>query len=92
MTEPQRVVGVVLSPGQTFEDINRRPSWLLPFVLLLLFNLATNFVVYRVLVTDANFEQVARAKVQWDASAIGGQPSPRATSITCCRQTRRSSG
>jgi hypothetical protein len=51
--------------------IDRRPSWILPFVLLLTFNFAVTFVVYRVLVTDANFDQVALAKIQWEGSAQG---------------------
>lgn len=75
MTELQRLGGIVVSPAQTFMDINRRPSWLLPIVLLLVFNLVGDFIVFRVLVTDANFDQVAREKIQWDAQASGRQES-----------------
>jgi Yip1-like protein len=71
MTEAERLAGIVISPAKTFEDINRRPSWVIPFVLLLIFNSAITFVVYRVLVTPSNFESVATAKVQWDASESG---------------------
>lgn len=35
-----RVVGVFFSPKTTFEDIVRRPSWILPFVLLTVFSFA----------------------------------------------------
>jgi ABC-type Na+ efflux pump permease subunit len=73
MTDAERLAGIVISPAKTFEDINRRPSWVIPFVLLLIFNSAITFVVYRVLVTPSNFERVATAKVQWDASAAGKQ-------------------
>jgi Yip1-like protein len=33
-----RVVGVFFSPKATFEDIVRRPSWVLPFILLTIFS------------------------------------------------------
>jgi hypothetical protein len=69
MTGGQRLIGIVLFPKRTFDDINQKPTWLLPFALLLLFNVAVNFVVYRVLITDANFDQIARTKVEWDARA-----------------------
>jgi hypothetical protein len=69
MTDVQRLGGIVVAPSRTFEDISRRPSWIIPFALLLIFNLAINFIVYRVLVTPANLEQVALAKIHWDASA-----------------------
>jgi hypothetical protein len=44
--------------------------------LLLLFNLATNFVVYRVLVTSSNFEQIARERIEWDAKTAGASLPP----------------
>ncbi len=75
MTELQRLAGIVVSPTKTFEDINQRPTQVFPIALLLLFNLLGDFVVYQVLITDANFEQMARAKVQWDASLAGPQKS-----------------
>jgi hypothetical protein len=76
MTELQRLAGLVVSPSKTFEDINQRPTQVFPIALLLLFNLLGDFVVYRVLITDANFEPIARTKVQWDASMTGSQKPP----------------
>jgi|SRR6266849_7678946 len=76
LTELQRLAGLVVSPSKTFEDINQRPTQVFPIALLLLFNLLGDFVVYQVLITDANFEQMARTKVQWDASLAGTQNSP----------------
>lgn len=69
MTELDRLAGIVISPAKTLEDIDRRPSWVLPLILLLVFNFAVTFVVYRVLVTDSNFDWVALAKIQWEGSA-----------------------
>jgi hypothetical protein len=43
----------------------------MPLPLLLLFNLATSFVVYRVLITNSNFERIARERIEWDAKAAG---------------------
>jgi hypothetical protein len=76
MTNLQRLVGIVVSPARTYEDINRRPTWLPPILLLLIFNLAINFVVFRVILNDANFDRIARAKITWDAQAAGAAVSP----------------
>lgn len=77
MTELQRLAGIVVSPATTFEDINQRPTQIFPIALLLLFSLLGNFVVYRVLITDASFDEMARTKVQWDASVSGKQVAPK---------------
>jgi len=34
MTDAERLAGIVISQARTFEDINRRPSWVIPFALL----------------------------------------------------------
>ena len=40
-----RVFGVFFSPKPTFEDIVRKPSWVLPFVLLTLFSIGVTFAI-----------------------------------------------
>jgi hypothetical protein len=35
MSEPQRLTGVFLEPTATFDDVSRRPTWVLPLVLTL---------------------------------------------------------
>jgi hypothetical protein len=50
----QRLTGVLFSPGETFQDINRKPTWLFPFLLTIIVTLA--FSVF--------FEW--RAKPDWD--------------------------
>jgi hypothetical protein len=40
-----RVVGVFFSPKPTFQDIVRKPSWVLPVVLLTLFSIAVSFSI-----------------------------------------------
>lgn len=81
MTEVQKLVSIVVAPSKAFDAINRRPTWILPLGLLFRFTLLADFVVYRVVVTDANFERIARAKIEWDARAsaprpVGATPEP----------------
>ena len=40
-----RIIGVFFSPKATFEDIVRKPSWVLPVVLLTLFSLGVSFSI-----------------------------------------------
>ncbi len=49
-----RLTGVLFSPGETFQDINRKPTWLVPFITAIVMTLA--FSVF--------FEW--RAKPDWD--------------------------
>lgn len=39
-----RLIGVVISPKETFADIAKRPTWLLPLVLIALVSLAITFI------------------------------------------------
>lgn len=40
-----RIIGVFFSPGATFEDIVRKPSWVLPVVLLTLLSVGVSFSI-----------------------------------------------
>lgn len=40
-----RVVGVLFSPGKTFEDIVRKPSWVLPIVALTILSIAVSVAI-----------------------------------------------
>src|ERR1700686_576460 len=40
-----RIIGVFFSPTATFEDIVRKPSWVLPVVLLTLFSIGVSFAI-----------------------------------------------
>ncbi len=42
-----RITGVLFSPGATFEDIARKPSWLLPMVILVILNLGVTALVVK---------------------------------------------
>jgi Yip1-like protein len=43
MSAISRIFGVLFSPQKTFEDIVRKPGWVLPIALLTLFSLAVSF-------------------------------------------------
>lgn len=38
-----RIIGALVSPGKTFADIARKPSWILPIVLLIILGLVTTY-------------------------------------------------
>ena len=76
MTEMEKLGGIFVSPVRTFDAINSRPTWLLPFILLILASLAINFVAFKIIVSDANIDPVARELTQWEASETGQSVSP----------------
>lgn len=78
-SELRRLGGILLSPVRTFADIGRRPTWVFPLLLVLVVNLLTNLVVYRVLLTDENLEEIALEVSQWQAAKNGGVAPTAAT-------------
>jgi hypothetical protein len=40
-----RIIGVLFSPGHTFEDIVRKPSWLLPLALTTILSIGVSFAI-----------------------------------------------
>ena len=64
-----RLLGVFFSPKATFEDIARRPSWILPVVVMSILGLAVAFVMNQ--------------KIDWrDVAAKRIEESPRAASLS----------
>jgi hypothetical protein len=55
-----RVIGVLFSPKETFEDIARKPSWVFPIILMSLIWMATNVV----LAGRADWVSVAQQNVE----------------------------
>ena len=90
MSELEKLTAIVASPNKAFDAIRQRPTWVLPLALFFALNLLTQFVLYRVIATDANFDQIARAKIEWDARAAGLHPtqSGMETQIAALRQQR----
>src|SRR5215475_8423380 len=64
-----RILGVFFSPKPTFEDIVRRPTWVLPVVLMTVLGLLTAFFLNQ--------------KVDWrDVAAKRIEDSPRAANLS----------
>ena len=69
-----RLTGVLLSPGETFEDINRKPTWLVPVIIgaatVLAFTLFFNWWV------NPDMDQVIRDQIRKQVERQGGQMPP----------------
>ena len=59
LSEVERVVDTFVAPSKTFNDILRSASWWLPFVLMVVFSLATSFVVDK----QVGFERVTETQI-----------------------------
>ena len=60
-----RVTGVLFSPGATFEDIARKPSWLAPMVILVVLNL----VMIGILVKKVDWSSMIRQQIESSSRA-----------------------
>ncbi|MFZ0819459.1 MAG: YIP1 family protein [Candidatus Acidiferrales bacterium] len=60
-----RVTGVLFSPGATFEDIARKPSWIVPMVLLIILNLG----VVALVVKKLDWATMIRAQIESSSRA-----------------------
>ncbi len=66
-----RLLGVFFSPARTFESIARKPAWVVPFVLMIVFTLGASYLVTSRLDVDTIVEkQLAKAEER------GAQASP----------------
>src|SRR5712671_6259424 len=64
-----RIIGVFFSPKATFEDIAKRPSWILPAVLMTVLGIVVGFVMNQ--------------KVDWrDVASKRIEESPRAANLS----------
>ena len=62
-----RLIGVLLSPGKTFESIARRPTWVVPLIVLVLIGAA----VFGLLFQKADFMELMRQQME-----AQGRPMP----------------
>jgi hypothetical protein len=69
----QRFIGTIFSPGETFADINRKPTWLVPLLISVVLSVAFGFFFeWRV---KPNYEDMMR-KVMKTQTERSGQPMP----------------
>jgi Yip1-like protein len=74
-----RIIGVFFSPKATFEDIVRKPSWVLPVVLLTLFSLGVSFAINQ----RINWREFMSQQIE---------KSPQATSMSAEQKEQRIEG
>jgi hypothetical protein len=73
ISEAGRFVGTIFSPGETFEDINRKPSWIVPLLIAIATALAFTWFLYWQF--SAGMDQFMR-KTLADQAAKSGRPAP----------------
>src|SRR5436189_267418 len=57
-----RLTGTLLSPGETFADVNRKPTWLAPMIVAVLTVVAASlFFTWRV---HPNWEDITRTQIK----------------------------
>lgn len=79
MSAVSRMINVLFSPGKTFEDIVRKPSWLLPIVVLTLLSIAVSFGINQ--------------KVNWrEFMSQQIEKSPRASQLTAEQKEQQIAG
>jgi hypothetical protein len=76
MSEAARATNIFLSPGETFEDINRKPTWIVPLVISLIFTLGFSFFFRSRVMTDEVIEQITRQKLEQAFERRGGTRPP----------------
>ena len=69
MSAFERLIGTLLSPGETFQDINRKPNWLVPILLAIVFSLAGNLIIFKRIKPD--WEKIAREQVEKSLESQG---------------------
>lgn len=75
MNEISRVANMFFSPGETFEDINRKPTWLIPLLMALVFSLAVGALFRAKVLTPEAFEQMTRQRMEEIMEKRGAQMS-----------------
>lgn len=66
-----RFIGTIMSPGETFADVNRKPDWIVPLIILTLLTVATTFIVTWKVKPD--MEKITRDAIRKQVEKSGGQ-------------------
>jgi hypothetical protein len=76
MSEVARATNILFSPGETFEDINRKPTWVVPIIIAIVFALGFGFLFQTKLATDEFIEQMIRQNIERAMEQRGGGELP----------------
>ncbi|MBN2029405.1 YIP1 family protein [bacterium] len=59
-----RIIGIFTSPRETFESIRQKPTWLVPFIISILFAIVFTFLAMDIVLKDQIAQQQARGVSQ----------------------------
>ena len=57
-----RLIGTIFSPGETFQDINRKPDWIVPIIVAIIFAIGGGYIIKTRLNLDP--EKIARQAIE----------------------------
>jgi hypothetical protein len=69
-----RLIGTILSPGETFQDVNRKPTWLIPMLVIMVFGAA--FAIFVNSQTDEGWRQFMSERMRDQSGGSGGNLTP----------------
>jgi hypothetical protein len=69
-----RFIGALMEPGKTFEDVNRKPDWIVPLIILALLAAGLTFFTNWKLKPD--IDKITREAIRKQADRSGGQMPP----------------
>lgn len=79
----QRLIGVLFSPTETFEDVNRKPTWIAPLLIAIITTVALSlFYDWRV---KPDYSQITRQQMKARAEKTGSEMPPEATIQTAAK-------
>lgn len=74
LSEPERLIDTFIAPSKTFEDIRRKDSWWVPWLILAIVGLAVGIVLSK----KVNFEQLVRQQIENGPRAAQFESLPKA--------------
>jgi hypothetical protein len=66
-----RLINTIFSPGETFADVNRKPDWIVPLIIMVLISVGTSFFINWKLKPD--MEKITREQIKKQVDRMGGQ-------------------
>ena len=70
----QRLIGILLSPGETFVDINRKPTWLTPILIAIVLGVGSSLLFNWWVNPDWN--RITREMIRQRVNKAGGEMPP----------------
>jgi hypothetical protein len=69
-----RLINTIFSPGETFADVNRKPDWIVPLIIMVLIAASTSFFINWRLNPD--MDKLTRDRIRKQVDRFGGQMPP----------------